>query len=139
MLVLFWVGGKETVVDRILITKWPGLPEKVASEIVRQISKQGPTLNDSKAGQITTSRPTGEEVAGNASWKQVTQMQGFPACPRTHLMVNYILLVLARKYTDASIRVARYHHLGVTLGSTVPYLSSFPRAYKTKEVLFTPQ
>lgn len=43
MLVLFF-GREETVVDRILIAKQPGLPEKLASEIVRQISKQGPTV-----------------------------------------------------------------------------------------------
>lgn len=58
---------------------------------------RGPQSNDSKAGQITTSRPKGKEVAGNVSWKEATQMQGLPICPRTYLMVNCILLVLARK------------------------------------------
>lgn len=30
--------------DRILITKWPGLHENLASEITRQVSKQEPIL-----------------------------------------------------------------------------------------------
>lgn len=139
MLVLFWGGGKKLLWTEYLSLSSQGCLKNLQVRSSGKFLSRGPHYNDSKAGQITTSRPRGEEVTGNASWKQATQMQGFPACPHTHLMVNCILLVLAREYTDAFIRVARYHHLGMALGSTVPYLPSFPHAYKTKEVLFTPQ
>jgi hypothetical protein len=41
---LCYFGREETDVDRILITKWPGLHEKLASEIAGQVSKQEPIL-----------------------------------------------------------------------------------------------
>lgn len=131
-----YFGGKKLLWTEYSPLSGQGCLKNLQVRSSGKFLSRGPHYNDPKAGQIARSRLKGEEVTGNASWKQGIQMQGLPACSRTHLMVNCIFLVLVREYTDASIRVARYHHVGVALGSTVHCLPPFPCAYKTKEALF---
>lgn len=80
----FGGGGKKLLWTEYLSLSGQCCLKKLQVRSSGKFLSRGPPYNDSKAGQITTSRPTGEEVAGNASWKQVAQMQGFPTCPRTH-------------------------------------------------------
>lgn len=71
-----FLGKREAIVDEILISKWPGLPGRLAGEIIKQILKRGVLLMWPQSGSKLNATPEGGWHALHVSWEGVAETQG---------------------------------------------------------------